>query len=298
MRIHNLLPQFMDCMRRWDAPPSLEDFVEGYYRHLEPWVSGILFEDEPGQSGAEFHSVLAELNWPRYRKETLSLDPGRELDRARRCVESVEKLFGFALSGELILFGSLAVMDGYARFDRGTHRVFLGADESHAKGAYLDILITHELTHVARESRPEVWQGWGLNPKMTHDEFTESQPVIEHVFGEGFSCAVSEILVPGAPRWQYAYQSEESLASALTHGPCIDHRVALEIALPHAESDYTRLYDPDEYRVPVPSFSHYVWGWQWAKGLLAARAGGDPRKLVSICSREFQESAREFKLKG
>src|SRR6201999_3644761 len=115
-------------------------------------------------------------------------------------------LMGFKLEGEAILMGAFTAMDGYARFDRGTHRVFLGVDESHGRGRYLDVLIAHELTHVGRESRPEVGAGFGLNPRRTQAEVTESQPVVEHLMGEGFSCAVSELVVPGEPAWVYAYQ--------------------------------------------------------------------------------------------
>lgn len=200
----------------------------------------------------------------------------------------VEKLFGFELLGDVVLMGAFTAMDGYARFDRGSHTVFLGVDESHGRGQYLDILFTHELTHVARESRPEVWEGFGLNPKMTQEEFTESQPVIEHLMGEGFSCAVSEILVPGQPLWNYAYQSKDSLAQVLEHGPRLDQMIRKE--LQKADGDYGRLY-----RIQ-PVFSHYVWAWQWVKGLIHQFAGGDPKKLVSRCSKDFMDHAMVFRL--
>jgi hypothetical protein len=296
MRIHNCLPQFTECMRRWIKRPSLLEFNAEYYRSVAPYVSGVLFDDEEEPFGTQFYAVLAELNWKKYRDEVLSLDPAAEEARVKKHLQSVQDLFGFELQGEIVLFGAFACMDGYARFDQGSHRVFIGADESHANGSYLDVLITHELTHVARESRPEVWQGWGLNPAMSHDEFTENQPVIEHLLGEGFSCAVSEILVPGQDPWHYAYQTKESLAEVLLQGPALDRRIRQEIALPHADSDYTRLYDPEEYGAEVPGFSHYVWAWQWAKSLLRDQAGGDPRQLVNRCSKELMQNALSFKL--
>lgn len=290
--VHNFLGPLKDCLERWEKPPRLAEFAEDYYRHIAPWVGGAFFIE-----GAEsLHSEIADLNWPLYRKETLELDPAKEEERVKRHLHDVEELFGFELQGDIILFGAFTLMDGFARFDRGSHRVFLGVDESHGRGAYLDVLTTHELTHVARESRPEVWQGWGLDPRMSRHDFGEFQPVIEHVFGEGFSCAVSELLVPGEDPWQYAYQTKDSLALALTHGPAIGRRIREEILKPHAKSDYTRLYDPGEYGARVPPFSQYVWGWQWTKRLLRERAGGDPRKLVSVCSKDFMESAKTFEL--
>ena len=293
MIIHNLLTPFLDSLRRWQKPPKLEEFVEGYFRHVQPWVENSFFVED----ARDFHSAIEDLNWDLYRVEALALDPAKEEARLKKNIQGVEALFGFELQGEAILFSALAMMDGYARFDRGTHRVFLGVDESHGRGAYLDILITHELTHVARESRPSVWEGWGINPLMTHDEFGESQPVIEHVFGEGFSCAVSELLVPGEDHWHYAYQTQDTLAQALEHGPAIDRRIKQEIKMPHATSDYTRLYNPAQYGARVPPYAQYVWGWQWAKQLLRERAGMDPAKLVWVCSRELVESAMSFELK-
>jgi hypothetical protein len=200
----------------------------------------------------------------------------------------VENLFGFKLAGDIFIIGAFAGMDGYARFEKGSHRVFLGVDESFERGKYLDVLITHELTHVARESRPEVWEGWGLNPKMTNSEFTDSQPVIEHLVGEGFSCVVSEILVPGGGAWNYAYQDPDSFHRVLLNAKLMDKAIHAEIRDPNG--DYGNLYGIR------PSLAHYVWAWQWVKQLLATRFGNDPRKLVVVCSKEFIPDALEFQL--
>ena len=294
MNLHNLLPVFSECMRRWEKPPTLAQFKDDYYRHIRSWVEGVLWVED----ASSLHEELVELDWGTYRERTLRLDPSREEARVRARLADVERVLGLELTGEILLFGSFEIFDGYARFDRGSHQVFLGVDESFEQDRYLDILIAHELTHVARESRPEVWEGWGLSPRMTSHEFGENQPVIEHVFGEGFSCTVSELIVPGQDPWLYAYQSREGLQSALEHAAAIDARIKREISLPHAKSDYTRLYNSRSYGAPVPGFSQYVWGWQWTKRLLAERAGGDPTRLLRVCSKELLESAREFELKG
>lgn len=224
----------------------------------------------------------------------MDLDPGLEESRLRRSIESVEKLLGTTLTGEAVLFGSFTSMDGYARFEKGEHRVFLGVDENHGPGSYLDILITHELTHVARESVPEVWEGFGLNPKMTHDEFVENMPVIEHLMSEGFSCVVSELLNPKEDPWNYAYQTEHSLPQILLHGPAVDHAVHAQLA--KGKGEYHELYDVENYTPVLPRYAHYVWAWQWVKHLLKEIGKGDPKKLLGICSKELQNDALEFKL--
>jgi hypothetical protein len=291
MNVHNHLPLLLDCLRRWTERPRREQFLAEYFDPISKLV-GVIFEDR----GRDFYGVLEDLNWKTYRDEALTLDPPAEEARLRAHIASVEALFGFKLEGEAVLFGAFTCMDGYARFDRGSHRVFLGVDESHGRGRYLDVLLTHELTHVARESRPEVWRGWGLDPAMTHDQFTETQPVIEHLVGEGFSCAVSERLVPDEDPWTYAYQTEDGLARILAHGPAYDRAIHAEIRKSNEDGDYGRLYNPKLYAPGMPPLGHYAWAWQWVKSLLARRAGGDPRKLVAVCSKELIEDALAFRL--
>jgi hypothetical protein len=294
MRIHNLLTPFADCMKRWERTPTLGDLEQGYFRHVRPWVEDALFASD----ARRFHQAAQNLQWDAYRAECLALDPAREEARVRKHLSDVEALFGITLEGEIILYSSFLMMDGYARFDRGTHRVFLGVDESHGRGRYLDVLETHELTHVARESRRETWEGWGLDPQMTQAQFWDSQPVIEHVFGEGLSCLVSELLVPGEPAWHYAYQTEDSLAQVLLHAPAINRTIHAEIRKPHHDSDYSDLYSSGHYGAPVPTYAQYVWGWQFAKWLLRDRFGGDVRRLLTTCSRDFVDDALRFELQG
>lgn len=288
MIVHNRLRLLVDCARRWEARPGLAAFEAEYYVPLAGWLDAV-FGD-----ARSLYLKLLELNWPQYRAETLRLDPVAEEARLRLRLEQVEGLFGLTLGGQALLFGAFTSMDGYARFHRAEHTVYLGVDESHGRGAYLDVLIAHELTHVVRETRPEVWSGWGLQPDMTHDEFTEHLPVVEHLMNEGFSCVVSEVLVPGQDAWHYAYQSEDDLARIIEHGPAVDAVVHAELRDP--DGDYGRLYSPRRYGRQMPPFTHYVWAWQWVKHLLHARAGGDPRRLLDRCSKHLVDDALAFKL--
>jgi len=280
-------------MDRWTTIPTLREFSAHYYAELAPKLDTVF-------GGAEsLYSVLLDLNergqWAAYRAQTLGLDPAAELERLVRHIDSVEAYFGVKLEGESVLFGAFASMDGYARFDRGKHVVYLGVDENHGPSPYLDVLMTHELTHVARESQPEVWTGFGLNPKMTHDEFTENIPVIEHLMNEGFSCVVSEALVPIPERYHYAYQSEASLRRVESHGSALDRVIHAQIAL-GVEGDYGKLYRSRSYHPTMPDFAHYVWAWQWVKALVKDYGGGDPRALLKRCSADFIEHALRFKL--
>jgi hypothetical protein len=297
VRIINELPRLLKCLQEWESLPERGEFERAYAEPLAPWLTPML-EDFRARFGAGLYDAIRGLNWRAYRKRALTLDPQAEEARLRRQMEGVEKLLGFKLEGEAVLFGAFTLMDGYARFDRGKHRVFLGCDESHDEGKYLDILYSHELTHVIRESRPTVWTGWGLDPAMTHDEFVEHLPVVEHLANEGFSCVVSELLNPGEPRWSYAYQTADSLEKILAHPHAIDRVVHAELA--EKDGDYSNLYDVTRYRPHVPRFAHYVWAWQWAKAVVHELGRGDPmkgaRELVVTCSKDLVASARAFEL--
>jgi hypothetical protein len=291
VKITNHLPLFVECMRRWDRPPKPEDFRDGYFAPIAEQCGEVFDHDAFG-----FWRVLANLDWTEYRDLALRLDPAKEEARLRRAIARVEGLFQLQLEGDAILFSAFTCMDGYARFHRGRHQVFLGVDEAHEQGEYLDVLMAHELTHVVRESRAPVWEGWGLELDMTHDEFVEHLPIAEHLLNEGFSCAVSERLVPGVDPWHYAYQDEPGLARVLEHGAAVDGAVKAELRDP--DGDYGRLYSPRRYgRAGLPVFAHYVWAWQWVKHLIATHAGGDPRRLVDRCSKDFVDDALAFELR-
>jgi hypothetical protein len=293
MRIFDYLPLLSECIGRWEKAPSYEQFFEQYYSQLNPEVAFTF-------SGPGLYVALQELDWKAYRKLVLRLDPKKELERLEKQLHAVQDFFpGIALEGEVILFGSFETMDGYARFERGKHRVFLGVDESFEKDSYLDVLMAHELTHVVRESRPEVWEGFGLKLDMNHDQFTENLPVIEHLFSEGFSCAVSEILVPTKNTWQYSYQEERDVAFVLKHAKGLNSRIHEEIRKDQIGSggDYSSLYWTSRYVPQMPDFSHYYWAWQWVKQVIQDFGVGDARKVVSISSKDFVEHALAFHLK-
>jgi hypothetical protein len=291
MKIDNTLPLFLDCLHRWERRPSAAVFAREYAEPMRLYA-GDFFDG--------FHPYLAELDWDAYRREVLLMDPAREEARTRLILARVEALFGFELPGEILLYGSFATMDGFARFDRGEHRVFLGVDESHGRGRYIDVLTAHELAHVARETRPSTWTGWGRDPKMSRREYREeAMNAIEHLFSEGLSCAVSELVVPGEPEWAYCYQDEDSLARIRRHAPALDR--VIHRTLEEPEGDYGHLYDGDSYRPAMPDYAHYAWAWQWVRSLLA-REGGDPSEivggLVGRCSKDLVESARSFRLES
>lgn len=291
MRVHNFLPQLLSALKRWDQRPSKDDF-DSFLDPMRPILQPML-DDFGGRTGP-LYEVVEGLNWDSYRQEALLLDPVAEENRFLRIHDQVERCLGMTLTGDAVLFGAFTAMDGYARFNHGKHVVYLGVDESHGRGAYLDILISHELAHVAREPLPEIWAGFGLTPDMNHDAFVENLSVIEHLMGEGFSCVVSELLHPREPIWHYTYQTEASLKQILDHGPAIDRVIHRTLRNPNAH--YQQLYNPSLYRPELPRYCHYVWAWLWTSHLLKDVASGNPRRLLKMCSKDLISDALSFTL--
>jgi hypothetical protein len=293
MKVHNFLPLLLECLQEWETLPPKAVFEQRYCKPMEKWLRP-LFADLHSRFGCGFYSLLEGLEWGQYREEALKLDAHREQVRVYKYLALVEKLLGVKLEGEVLLFGGFTMVDGYARFDEGSHCVYLGVDESHGRGGYLDVLMAHELTHVARESIAGIWEGFDLNPKMSHDDFVENQPVIEHLFAEGFSCVVSELLVPSNEPWHYIYQTEDTLAQIMKHGPALDRVIHRMVVAQGA--DYHDLYDVSIYRPPLPRYAHYVWAWRWVSDLLKTHGEGDVRKLLPLCSKRFLRDALAFQL--
>jgi hypothetical protein len=293
MKIHNALPLLLECLCRWQTLPSREEFDRLYLGPLLPLLEPML-GDFVGIRGEGFYEFISKIAWSEYRSRTLTLDPLFEEMRVKREIQAVENLLKVKLKGEVVLFGAFTMMDGYARFDQGKHRVFLGVDEEHGGGPYLDVLISHELTHVARESQAPVWTGHGLDPKMNHDQFVVNMPVIEHLASEGFSCAVSEILHPGLPAWSYAYQTQDSLQKIGEYSVSIDSFIHKELRDP--KGHYYHLYGSD-HLVTLPRYSHYVWAWQWMRHVIENFGHGSAQAVLSACSKDWLADAFEYELK-
>lgn len=293
LKIYNQLEFFLNCLNKWKNPPSEDQFVQEYLSPQEGLMAPLL-DDFKHIRGKPFYEFVQGIDWKKYRNHALKLDPQKEEKRVRSHAQAVEKSLGVNLKGEVVLFGAFTLMDGYARFDKGSHRVFLGVDESFDDDVYLNILMTHELTHVARESQPSVWEGFGLNIQMSHDEFQSRQPVVEHLFSEGFSCVLSQILNRTQSIWRYTFQTQKHLKHVFQHGDYVDKIVHEE--LQKTEGDYGLLYDESRYTPANVHLVHYIWAWEWVKELLRTVGKNDPKNLLKVSSAAWKKHALSFKL--
>lgn len=309
MEVINLLPHFVDCLKRWPQAPSESQVQADFVAPVEKWLAPLL-SDFWDFREATLGSAIADLDWPAYRAHALGLDPAHEERRVQTQLAAVEKSLKHKLSGEIILFGAFKLMDGYARFDEGTHRVYLGADESYHQGAYLDVLYSHELTHVGRESQPEVWNGWGYPLKVPHDDLGNQIRVVEHLMSEGFSCVVSELVNPINGRegcegpWSYCYQTRESYAQIAAQAEQLDVRVHRELTaeMNGEEAHFRTLYDLTTYSAEFAPFAHYAWAFHWVRDLVyrhpSAKGEIDASLWVGKCSKDLVDDAKKFRFAG
>lgn len=289
MRIYNFLPLLLDCLEKWETPPAREVFHSEY---LTP-IQNELHLNFPHHR-IDLHTTLLNLDWNSYRTQTLLLNPVDQEAKLRSLIQKTENLFGISLVGDILLFGGFRMIDGYAQFNQGSHLVFLGLDIHQESSYSLEIMMAHELGHVARESRSEVWESWGLNPKMTNPEFVQNQPVIEHLLGEGLSCLVSELLVPGARPRDYVFQTELGFVKILENKGLINS--VIQEALGDPQYGYRGLYNLDLYQNLIPPFGHYYWAWQWTRTIFADQFHSNPKEILNTSSKLMLSHGQKYKI--
>lgn len=288
------LPRYNAAMRIHDLMPSFERFVRRVEAQVAPGAEGPIasagreadlvraFEEEYVAPNRELLApLLADWEaWSRPFAKTLqSFDPHvarRAIeaarrrgypDRAARTLEKVEAFFGHPLEGDLTLIAGFGRLDGYARFERGKHVVYIGVDYPEEADHYLDLIIAHELGHVVREGDPRTWEALGLSVDMSHDEFQERCPFEEHMIGEGLSTALSEAIFPGHAPHEYLFFNEDQAAWCAAHDAEI--RSALAAFRKTAEAHYN-LYARDAVAPGSPERTQYYWGFRAVRRAVAA----------------------------
>ncbi len=297
MRIHNLLPAFEDFVRAaesaQDRPAERREAFERCYVEPNRTLLGPLLEDVASWS-EPLEKRLGRFDAKAARETLERLARDGHPQRAHRTVEAVERFLGAPLEGDLVLFGALGRMDGYARFDRGSHVVYIGLDYP-AEGSggvdaatYFDILIAHELGHVVREGRPGTWSALGERIDMSHDDFVERVPFDEHMLGEGLSTALSEVLYPGHGSEAYLFFEPAQARWCEAHDAEI---AAVARRLYGTRQEHWFLYGRDAVAPGSPERTQYYWGWQVVKRLM--RAGRDLRDLFATPAPEILDLAGE-----
>ncbi len=297
MRVHDLLPSFERFVARVesalapgepDGPPAHSGRRADLLRALE--------EEYVAPNRALLAPLLADWEaWSRPFARTLeSFDPaqGRRAieasrrrgypERARRAIEAVERFFGRALAGDMALIAGFGRLDGYARFDRGRHVVYIGVDYPEEADHYLDLIVAHELGHVVREGDPRTWEALGFSIDMSHEEFTERCPFEEHMIGEGLSTALSEAIFPGHGAHEYLFFNPAQ------HSWCAAHEEAIRAGLRRfrgTREEHYALYARDAIAPGSPERTQYYCGFRLVREAMAR--GASLRDLFAMPASEI-----------
>jgi hypothetical protein len=205
-------------------------------------------------------------------REMLSADYARHsqttaqnyLLEARNRVREIEAALcpGRELPGELHLVPSLGAFDGFARYDRGQHRVLLGVDFPDADLNYLRALTAHELSHVHRDHQPEVWGHLGKPlEKVSRAEYLEAVTAQEHLVSEGIATLFSQLLYPEIPHATHHYYEDHEWEWCVQNHSTIEDAL-LQCLHPPGDENVWRFYGEGSAGPGSPSRTQYYWAAQ------------------------------------
>jgi HPt (histidine-containing phosphotransfer) domain-containing protein len=182
MRLHNHYTPFLD---HWEKTKSLRAALENSsVPHLQ-------------NSAQEIHPALEE-----HARQTWLTKAETAQAYLDALPETLARIHDAApelktLPGEIHLVPSLGHTDGFARYDRGAHTVYLGIDHPDADLAYLQALTAHELSHVIRDHRPATWAHLGKPLQhITRREYLDAATNEEHLVSEGLATLFSQHVFP------------------------------------------------------------------------------------------------------
>jgi hypothetical protein len=300
MRVHDLFPhyaRFLDAAAAagvHDAPTSetgadsaatLLRLLETHYVQPSRTLLAPLLQDWEHWAGS-LAGTLGTLELGRAREAIATAERRGDPGRAEATLAAVERKFGRKLEGELVLMAGFGRADGYARFEHGTHCVYIGLDYPEPADHYLDLIIAHELGHVVREGDPRTWAALGLPASMAHETFQESCPFEEHMIGEGLSTALSNAIYPGHERHELLFFTPAQLAWCEAHDEVIGS--AIRRFYGTAEEHY-RLYAPDAVAPGSPERTQYYAGYRAIESLV--QRGHDLNALFETPARRILELA-------
>ncbi len=186
-------------------------------------------------------------------------------------LHKIEEKFGEKLIGEVRLCPSLMQFDGFARYDSGSHTVWFGVDHPDADEDYLKVLMAHELSHVYRDHRPEVWAFLGKPlEKITRAEYLENMSAAEHLASEGLATLFSQAVFPEVPLHVHHYYFSEEMKWCLENSKLIEKAI---FSCLKSDQNVWKFYEDDIVAPNSPSRVQYFWGALRIREWLESSAG-------------------------
>lgn len=192
------------------------------------------------------------------------------------------------LPGEIHLIPSLGHTDGFARYDRGMHTVYLGIDHPDADLEYLKALTAHELSHVIRDHRPTTWAHLGKPlSHITRREYLDATTAEEHLVSEGLATLFSQHVFPEIDSRIHHFYDPTEWAWVTENAPHID-LVLLQELQTH-DPDPWSFYGEGRAAHGSPGREHYFWAALKIDRAHAARSRRETLlELHGVPAREFR----------
>ena len=266
-----------------------DDFVEGLDRGvpIDVLIKSNGYHDDIIERMKTFGLDFGKIKpW----MQSSSYESRKELVRkfkvsAIKILERVQTLFSCEFKGEIWICASLMHIDGFARFDHGSHVVYLGADHPEATENYLTALLAHELSHVYRDHQPNVWKFLGMPlEQISRQKYMEHYLKEEHLISEGLATLFSQFAFPEIPVDVHHFYSGNELAWFNGKHELVENKISEFL---HGDYDWSCFYRDDYIANGSPSRAQYYWAAQEIKKMLMAQTPNDFKNGLILAHKTY-----------
>lgn len=223
--------------------------------------------------GVDLQNVERWMNSPEYRNHRAVAESFMQLSDG--VFSDVSKTLGRALIGQVNFSPSFMTFDGFARYDRAHHTVWIGVDHPDADEKYLMALLAHELSHVFRDHQPEVWRevlekiGREKLEDFTRKDYLESVSAEEHLVSEGLATLFSQLIYPDIDLQTHHFYLPEELNWCFQNSNQID--LAIRDCI-KGDQNVWKFYEEGAAGEGSPSRVQYFWAAQKLRAQIEVRA--------------------------
>jgi len=173
--------------------------------------------------------------------------------------------------------------DGITVYSQGTPVVFIGVDYPGADIEYIQLIASHELSHVARDTIPGLMEAYGAHIKMSQKEILSLTPFKEHFIGEGLATLFSSLLFPGKRRRDYLFYGDEAYKWCFENFKIIEEKI-LDSA--QSRGNLGRFYRKDALCKGSVGREDYFFGFHIVSELIKKRSF---KELIKMSADEILE---------
>ncbi|PIR73164.1 MAG: hypothetical protein COU40_03875 [Candidatus Moranbacteria bacterium CG10_big_fil_rev_8_21_14_0_10_35_21] len=256
IKIHNLIPDFIRFIEALEKGEDFDYAFKKYYfspnqKVLKPFY-GDVKKIEKGFSDFE-----KEFNLKKAKQRLEKIKERGCPEQAEKIIKKAEKFYQKKLTGEMVLFFSFSFVDGYTRFNKGKNTIYIGMDLPETEEDYYNILISHELNHLTRDSQEKILKSFGASKKLSHKAYLKKMTFAEHLVNEGLASYFSSRMFPNRKPWQYVYYSKRQYDWCQKNQLKIEKKIKQSL---RANSDWGGFYQENFIEKGSPEMTQYFFG--------------------------------------